>query len=414
MILAIAVIAALWGQYRVLSLLFDSADILRLRTMLSLAFAFAVLAGAGGPAGLAAAAIAIAACRLHPSMRARPVLPLLLLMLTPAAAVCCAAGVIGDSWTFAPASQFLSWWQAAGPVAFCLAVFPVTLNGRSWRIALFSISVCAILIASAFTSEPAIWTCTIFGGALAFWRAGVWRELGGVLLAAKPIFVLFLAPVLALAANAGAWTQAKDEQLLIARTPVSSRAGAEGALSVQSYSEAGLSNDVTFITTAFQETARASTKIGGSAGLRVALWRDEDWIFSGEASAGVEPFSLTSAGEWTQHAQGDVKLLAGWSGTIEDVPVYAGAEVGWRFRPEEYGDAATLAVSGGIDLAPEVQLNVHAALTIEPSGRDARFAQASLLWRVDDWIGLEAGVQAFSDENGETGAQAVAGVWLRF
>ncbi len=87
---------------------------------------------------------------------------------------------------------------------------------------------------------------------------------------------------------------------------------------------------------------------------------------------------------------------------------------GWRFRPVQFDDAMVLAASAGIDLHQDVQINVHASLIRDLSGDDTAFAQAGVVWRVDDWIGLELGVQGFADDTGETSAQAIAGLWLRF
>jgi hypothetical protein len=191
-------------------------------------------------------------------------------------------------------------------------------------------------------------------------------------------------------------------------------AGGDGAYGVQSYSEAGASDDITVVVTGFQETSRRETRAGGMVGLRVALWREDDWIVGGEALAGIAPFSLNrGTSDWERHAQADLKLSGGWSGAWLGAPVYAAVDFGWRIRPEEFGDAFVPAFSAGIDLTPDLQANIHASAEIN-RGEDRVFGQASLLWRIDETVGLEAGVQSFTDRDGDTGAQAFAGLWLRF
>lgn len=414
MTLTILTIVAAWGHYRVLTILCSGRDLLRLRVMLRIALGFMAFSLLLGPGGLAAFGTALAACLIHPDLRFRPKCPVLLLFLMPAAAISMVAiGATGFT-AFAKPAQA---WRAildAAPISLALAALVIPQAGFSWRVRLVIASISVSVLAAAFAIEPLIWASFLTSGLAAVWRTGAWRDAFSASPALKPIVAIVMLPVLALAARAGAWTQDAGDQLLILRAPVSGRAKTDSALSVQSYGEAGLSDDVTLVTSGYQETADQNARAGGSVRLRVALWRDTDWIVSGEAGAGVEPFSLTSVGDWKRHAQGDLRLLVGWSGTFADIPVYAGADAGWQFRPEAFDDAGILALSAGIDLVQDLQFNVHASITVDQSGRESSFAQAGLLWRVDDWIGLEVGVQAFESDTGETGTQAIAGLWLRF
>jgi hypothetical protein len=414
----IAVLSAL-GLLGALGIVLGSGDLLRLRTMTSLAVCLATAAAALGPGPLFAVATAIAACRLHPGLKRRPVLPLALLMLTPAAAICLAiACVAGVRWP-----EMTALGSGGTGMHFSAAILLLALPahrtiGFGWRVRLVALSAMSAVIGVYWSGDADddrlrwIALVPVYAAALVFAvrRPDVvaFRRLayaGGFCVCA---------PLAVLAAKAGPWTQAEGEELLIVRAPFSG-AGTDGAYGVSTYSEAGIADGVTFAVSGFQESARAGTRVGGTAGLRARLWQEDGWIVSGEASAGLDPFSLRQGtGDWERHGQAEFKALAGWSGMIADIPVYAASGLGWRFRPQEFGDAALLSVSGGADLSPDVQLNAHFSADLNRQGSDSHFAQASLLWRLDESVALELGVQTYAGQDGDEGAQAFAGLWLRF
>lgn len=411
---ALTVLSAL-GLFEALRLLLGDNDLLRLRTMARLALSFSLAAMSLGPAVAISIATGLAACRLHPDLRSRPALPLMLLMLTPMAAVCAAmAALRGIDWP--PADAFVldvsGYQQGMIAVAFAAPLHPAI--GFGWRMRVLAASA----LCAAFVHLPGggyEWATLIPVYAAAAGIALRGQDFAALRRTGYAIGVFAFAPLLVLAAQAGPWTQAAGEELLIARTPLTTGGDADGVYALQTYSESGLADGYTFIASAFQETARNSTKMGGMAGLRAKLFEDDGWVVSGEASAGVEPFSLNAGtGGWERHVQAELTASAGWGGSVDGFPVYASAGIGWRFRPEEFGDAALLSVSGGIDLAPDIQLNIHASTDINTSGESSRFGQAALLWRIDEAFALEAGVQSFHDQNGDTGAQVFAGVWVRF
>ena len=407
------------GMLGALAVLLGRDDLLRLRTMTSLAASLALAASAQGLAPLVVLATAVAACRLHPGLRTGPVFPLALLMLTPAAASYAAIVAISGlrlpgaaAWIGNPASVYF------GVALLTLALPAHRVFGFGWRVRLVAISAATaaacVILSDAAEHEPIRWAALAPAYFAAFGLAVRRSDYAAFRRLTYAAAFCVCAPLAVLAAKAGPWTQAAGEELLIVRAPFGG-AGADGAFGVNTYSEAGLMDGVTFTAAGFQESARDGTRIGGTAGLRARFWQEDGWIVSGEANAGLDPFSLQQGtGDWERHGQAEIKALAGWSGEAATIPVYAAAEIGWRFRPEEFGDAALLSMSGGAELSQDVQLIAHLSASFNQQGEDTRFAQASLLWRLDESVALEFGVQASAGENGDGGAQAFAGLWLRF
>lgn len=391
--------------------------VLRLRTVTRIAAALAAvcLTPLAGPP--LAAAAALAAYWAHPDLRSRPAWPVMLLLLTPAAAVVLASALVQEwEWPNLPGLALNASLGTGGVLGLALAL-PALWDARvGWRLrfAVILTGACALEAALAASfgedSTPIFPFAAAILCALGFAPrtsgARLWPRLAVAGAAGMA------APVAIVAAQAGPWTQAPGGELVIVRAPL--EPGDDGAYGVQTYSESGIADGVTLVASGFQETGRSGTKAGGMAGLRARLWSDADWIVSAEAAAGIDPFSLNAGtADWERHAQAGFKLLAGWSGDLDGAPIYAAADIGWRVRPEDFGDVATASVSAGIDLTPDLQANIHASVEIDRD--DARtFGQASLLWRIDETVALEAGVQSYTAHDGDLGAQAFAGVWLRF
>jgi hypothetical protein len=413
-----AMIAASGALFWALRMAIAGECLLNLRAMARFSLALAVAAAPFASGAVLACAAALAVCRLHPDLRLRPLPPLLLLMLTPAfflsAAVWLAGGVVPPDATWLPYADAP---EFAVPAVLSALLLVHPLLGFGWRFR---------FAASIFAACMIVGLCSAAAGLAATPALGFAAAAAGILVLAVRLtdraalhrlglccLAMLSAPVLIFRAQAGPWSQAPGDSLVIVRAPVSGLD--DGAYGAQSYSETGLADGLTSIATAFQERSGRSAKAGGMVGLRGTLWENEGWIVSAEASAGIEPFSFeTGTAAWKRHAQGEVKALAGWGGELEGLPVYVDAGLGWRIRPEEFGDAGLVSVSAGIDLTPSLQFNVHADMELNVLGEDRAFAQAGLLWRLDDGFALEAGVQSFETSTGDTQAQAFAGVWIRF
>lgn len=413
---ALAALSA-FAMFEAFRIVLTADDLLRLRVMTRLALALATVCAPMGFMPFAALFLAVTAFRMRPDLRYMPIGPLLLLSLTPAVGVC---AVYAALWGWAlPEAQQSSWNQMAAWGPLCgLAILPPILPGLGfgWRFRYVSLAgamVCGGAAAALATGHDAaaffIALPSVIGGLVLAWRtpdtfALVRLSVGSATAVGAPLLIF--------AAQAGPWTQAPGDELLIVRAPL--QGGGDGAYGVQTYSESGLSDGVTLVASGFQEMSRTRSRTGGMAGLRARLWSEDAWIVSAEATAGVDPFSLnTGSDDWERHAQADLTLMAGWSGEIDGAPVYASASLGWRIRPSAFGDAANASFSAGFDLSPSLQVNVHAAA--EFNRDEVRpFGQASLVWRIDDAVALEAGVQSYSDRDGDAGAQAFAGLWLRF
>jgi hypothetical protein len=413
---ALCVVSAA-ALFEAVRLILYTEDILRLRavTRIAAALAGACLTPVAGPP--LAAAAAVAACWAHPELRSRPAWPVTLLLLTPAAAIVLVSAALHDwVWPSLPVLAVDAPAAAGSVLALALAVPALRGITPNWRLRFAAALAGACLLEASLAgfagwdAGPVVLFAAAILGALALAPGMSHRPVWPRLAAAGGLALV--APLVIAAAQAGPWTQATGSELVIVRAPL--EPGGDGAYGVQTYSESGLAEGVTLVASGFQETGRSGTKAGGMAGLRARLWAKDEWIVSGEASAGIDPFSLKSGtADWQRHAQADLKLLAGWSGDLDGAPVYASMEAGWRLRPEEFSDAVTASVSAGIDLTPELQANVHAAVELDRA-ETRTFGQASLLWRIDDTVALEAGVQSFTEHDGGTGAQAFAGVWLRF
>jgi hypothetical protein len=405
----IAWMFAALGAIDVASFARTSGSHIGLRRMARLSAALAAIALAGVSSAFAAAVMGAHLAASHPRLAAvRPRSALLLILLVPAAfGVLAFPPPLDVDPRAAPFGQGLA---LTGLVALAVLLGAHRTHGRVRCLAgiagagTLAALLNGELVAALALAAPA-WA--ILGGLAG--RARIWRVANARTVAAGAVAI----PAAISAAQAGPWTQPRNEGLAILRAGVDS--GATGEPVYSAYAEQGLTDAVSLVTFAVQEAAQGRTKAGGGAGLRARLWTNENWVVSTELSAGLEPFVVQPGLQaLDQRIEWEAKLGAGWGGEWDLRPAYAAMEVSYVSRKSGTDEVIAIALSGGLDLDRDWQVNAHLRAEASPDGLQETLAQASLVWRLDDAMAFEIGVQAKDRANADVETGAFAGVWIKF
>ena len=161
------------------------------------------------------------------------------------------------------------------------------------------------------------------------------------------------------------------------------------------------------------------------AGVRARLWSDDASVLSLQASiaAGAERSRPTRVRALESPAEAEARLLYGRGGAILGVPVFAEAQVGYRWRGGRNPDEILLDATLGARLLPRLMLLLQSfnAIAAQPDRRFGGGAmrrhtlQPSLVWEVADGWSLQLGL--FATVAGRSTAQErglVASLWRCF